>query len=126
MRGLKDNAYENAYHCGFHGIRSNMKQGISTGYRVAVASRAIAGILGGYGLAALATGCVSLALARWTDMARAEAVVTASLLSFLWYALAVIWVFAVRSATRAWVGLLMAAAVRMPAAWVAWHAGGSA
>ncbi|CAG2129781.1 hypothetical protein D3C87_1152770 [compost metagenome] len=111
MRCLKDNADENAYHCGFYGIRSNMKQGISTSYRVAVASRAIAGILGGYGLAALATGCVALALARWTGMARAEAVVAASLLSFLWYALAVIWVFAVDSAWRAWIGLAVPCAV---------------
>lgn len=88
-----------------------MKQGISTGYRMAVASRAIAAVLGGYVVAAIATGCMSLALARWTDMARAEAVVTATLLSFLWYALAVIWVFAVDTAWRAWFGLAVPAAL---------------
>ncbi|RZT31334.1 DUF3649 domain-containing protein [Cupriavidus agavae] len=88
-----------------------MKQGITVGYRVGVASRALAAILGGYAVAALATGCLSLVLARWTGMARADAVVTASLLSFLWFALAVVWVFAAGTATRAWIGLAVPAAV---------------
>ncbi len=88
-----------------------MKQGISAGYRMAVASRAMAAIVGGYAVAALATGCLSLALARWAGMARPEAVVAATLLSFLWFALAVVWVFAADTAWRAWSGLLMPAAV---------------
>ncbi|MEN7529473.1 MULTISPECIES: DUF3649 domain-containing protein [unclassified Cupriavidus] len=88
-----------------------MKQGITVAYRAGIASRAIAAILGGYGVAALATGCLSLVLAQWVGMARAEAVVTATLLSFLWFALAVIWVFAADSALRAWIGLAIPAAV---------------
>ncbi|MPT03124.1 MAG: DUF3649 domain-containing protein, partial [Delftia sp.] len=36
---------------------------------------------------------------------------------------AVIWVFAVRSATRAWAGLLVAALVLAPAAWWTWGKG---
>ena len=39
------------------------------------------------------------------------------------YAGAVIWVFAVRSAWRAWAGLLVAALVLAPAAWWTWGQG---
>jgi hypothetical protein len=88
-----------------------MKHGIPARYRIAVASRAAAAILGGYGVAALATGCLSLALVRWAGMARAEAVMTATLLSFAWFALAAIWVFAAGSAWRAWSGLIVSGAV---------------
>jgi hypothetical protein len=41
--------------------------------------------------------------------------------SFLVYTGAVIWVFAVRSATRAWVGLLVAALPLVLAAWPVWN-----
>ncbi len=88
-----------------------MKQGISLAYRMAVASRALAAILGGYAVAALATACLSLVLVRWVGMDRPEAVVTSTLLSFLWFALAVVWVFAADSAARAWLGLGVPAAV---------------
>ncbi|GAA0837596.1 DUF3649 domain-containing protein [Cupriavidus pauculus] len=88
-----------------------MKHGIPASYRIAVASRAVAAILGGYGVAALATGCLSLALVRWAGMARAEAVMTATLLSFAWFALAAIWVFAADSAWRAWSGLIVSGVV---------------
>jgi hypothetical protein len=39
------------------------------------------------------------------------------LASFIIYAGAVIWVFAVRSATKAWVGLMIVAVLLLPAAW---------
>lgn len=84
-----------------------MTQRPSIHYRLAVASRATAAVLGGYAVAALATGCLSLALVRWAGMVRAEAVVTATMLSFVWYVLAVIWVFVARSAVRAWAGLVV-------------------
>ncbi|MCA3188196.1 MULTISPECIES: DUF3649 domain-containing protein [unclassified Cupriavidus] len=88
-----------------------MKQGVPIGYRTAIASRAVAAILGGYAVAALATGCLALMLANWTGMARVEAVITSTLLSFLWFALAVVWVFAADTAWRAWIGLAVPAAV---------------
>ncbi|CAG9168497.1 DUF3649 domain-containing protein [Cupriavidus respiraculi] len=75
-------------------------------YRLAVASRAVAAIGGGYVLAAAATTVLSLVL----PLSRSEAVVTATLLSFLVYAGAVIWVFAARSAWRAWIGIALPAA----------------
>ncbi|MBY4947439.1 DUF3649 domain-containing protein [Cupriavidus respiraculi] len=74
-------------------------------YRLAVASRAVAAIGGGYVLAAAATTVLSLVL----PLSRSEAVVTATLLSFLVYAGAVIWVFAARSAWRAWIGIALPA-----------------
>ena len=76
-------------------------------YRLGVASRSVAAIVGGYVLAALVTMLLSVSL----PMARAEAVMTATLLSFAIYTCAVMWVFAARSALRAWLGLLIPAAV---------------
>lgn len=77
-------------------------------------SRIVAALLGGYALAALAS-VAALVL----PMARTEAVFTGLQLSFAVYALAVIWVFAARSATRAWAGLIAAALPLLLAAWAA-------
>ncbi|RSE99171.1 DUF3649 domain-containing protein [Achromobacter aegrifaciens] len=76
-------------------------------YRLAVFSRAAAAILGGYVLAAAAAAC----LAIWLPMRRPDAVVTAQMLSFVFYACGVIWVFATRNAWRAWAGVLAPAAL---------------
>lgn len=74
-------------------------------------SRIVAAIFGGYALAALSSVAV---LALPVD--RTQAVIGGVLLSFAVYTGAVIWVFAVRSARRAWVGLLIAAlALAVPA-----------
>ena len=75
-------------------------------YRLGVASRAVAAIAGGYLLAALAAAVLALGL----PTSRAEAAVTGTLVSFLVYAVAVMWVFAARSAARAWLGLALPAA----------------
>ncbi|MFT0546012.1 DUF3649 domain-containing protein [Allopusillimonas ginsengisoli] len=83
-------------------------------------SRLAAAILGGYALAALLS-VAALAL----PVRPSEAALIGMTASFLVYAAAVIWVFAVRSATRAWVGLLVAAVLLLPvAAWV-WYGGGA-
>ncbi|MBO1017896.1 DUF3649 domain-containing protein [Achromobacter sp. SD115] len=76
-------------------------------YRLAVFSRAAAAILGGYVLASAAAAC----LAIWLPMRRPDAVITAQMLSFVFYACGVIWVFATRNAWRAWVGVLVPAAL---------------
>lgn len=66
-------------------------------------SRCLAAILGGYLLASLvAVGC-----ALWLGPPRAEAVLTGMMLSFVVHACAVLWVFAARSAARAWAGLAL-------------------
>jgi hypothetical protein len=80
---------------------------LTTSYRLAVASRAIAAILGGYVLSALAT----FALAIFLPMSKAEASMTATLLSFLIYTGVVLWVFATRTAGRAWAGIVVPSVV---------------
>lgn len=87
---------------------------LTPSYRLAVASRALAAILGGYALTALAT----FALALLLPMSRAEASMTATLLSFLIYTCVVIWVFATRTAWRAWAGIVAPAAVLGALIWV--------
>ncbi len=74
-------------------------------YRLGVASRALAAIGGGYALSALAATVSAI----YFPGTRAEAAIFGMLLSFLIYTLAVMWVFAVRSAWRAWLGLLIPA-----------------
>ncbi len=71
-------------------------------YRLAVASRTVAAIGGGYALASAAAAC----LAVWLPLPRVDAVVAAQMLSFVVYACAVIWVFATYSAWRAWAGVM--------------------
>ncbi|POF42699.1 hypothetical protein B0D71_07285 [Pseudomonas laurylsulfativorans] len=72
-------------------------------YRLAVASRVLAAVFGGYLIAAL----TSVSLSLWLPVARAEAVVIGMMTSFLVYLLAVIWCFACCSAWRAWFGLMV-------------------
>ncbi|MET1068810.1 MAG: DUF3649 domain-containing protein [Pseudomonas prosekii] len=72
-------------------------------YRLAVTSRVLAAVVGGYVVAALA----SVSLSLWLPMARAEAVVTGMMTSFLAYLVAVLWCFACRSAWQAWLGMLV-------------------
>ncbi|MEZ1315961.1 DUF3649 domain-containing protein [Pseudomonas fluorescens] len=87
-------------------------------YRLAVTSRVLAAVVGGYIVAALA----SVSLSSWVPMARADAVVTGMMTSFLAYLGAVIWCFACRTASRAWLGLsvpcLLLAAVSGLAYWM--------
>lgn len=78
----------------------------------ALVSRIVAAMLGGYAIAALASVAV-LAL----PMDKSQAVITGMLASFAIYAGAVVWVFAVRSAWRAWAGLIVVAVPLALAAW---------
>ncbi|MCG6203213.1 DUF3649 domain-containing protein [Rhodopseudomonas sp. HC1] len=75
-------------------------------------SRIVAALLGGYGIAVLFSLAV-LAL----PISKPQAVLTGQLASFAIYAGAVIWVFAVRRALTAWIGLLIVAAALAPLAW---------
>jgi hypothetical protein len=72
-------------------------------YRWGVASRAVAAIGGGYVLAALVTAVLAL----FMPTSRVEAALTGTLASFAVYTVAVMWVFAARTAWRAWRGLLI-------------------
>lgn len=77
-------------------------------------ARIAAALFGGYALAALAS-MATLAL----PVPRADGVLWGMLASFIVYACAVLWVFAVRSARRAWAGLVLAALPLLLAAWSA-------
>lgn len=78
-------------------------------WRLQVAARLLAAAAGGYGLAALSTSSLAaLGLALGLD--RVDATITATLLSFAVYAGAVVWSFGAADVTRAWCGLLLAAA----------------
>ncbi|RMO78005.1 hypothetical protein ALQ33_03244 [Pseudomonas syringae pv. philadelphi] len=80
---------------------------LAMAYRLAVTSRALAAILAGYLLASL----VSVCIAQWLPIPRAEAVVIGMMFSFLAYLGAVLWCFACRSAVQAWAGVLAPCAV---------------
>ncbi|MFC3606347.1 MULTISPECIES: DUF3649 domain-containing protein [Pseudomonadaceae] len=69
-----------------------------------VISRILAAVLGGY----LFTYAFTAALARLLPLAKVDALVVATLASFLVYTLAILWVFGCRSARRAWAGLALA------------------
>ncbi|BBQ01962.1 iron transporter (plasmid) [Burkholderia sp. SFA1] len=86
--------------------------------RVPLVSRIVAAIFGGYALAALAS-VAALAL----PMDKPQAVLTGMLASFIVYACAVVWVFAVRSAGRTWAGLSIAAVPLLLAAFSVWAGG---
>jgi len=75
--------------------------------RLAVASRATAGILGGYALAAFFTTTVALL----SQSPREEAAYLGAVPSFLVFALAIVWAFAARTAIRAWAGIGLPALV---------------
>lgn len=85
------------------------------GYRRAVLSRGAAAIFGGYALATL----LPLLLAEILPLPKAEAVMAGLLLSFTVYTVAAIWVFAVRTATRAWNGMLISTALCAALWWIA-------
>lgn len=81
----------------------------------ALLSRIVAALLGGYALAALSSVAL-LAL----PIPATEAVIAGMLVSFLVYCGAVVWVFAVRSARRAWAGLALAAVPLLIASALVW------
>lgn len=98
------------------------KEKIGAGYRLAVASRAIAAIGGGYALSALA----AVAMALYLPLHRAEAVITGTLASFVLYTGAVMWAFAARSAWGAWGGLAIPSLLLAGGLWLAQRLGGAA
>ena len=77
--------------------------GLPLSYRLAVISRSLAALLGGYLLASMVSVCVALL----APMPQVDAILTGLLLSFVFYLLAFIWCFACRSAWRAWLGVLL-------------------
>lgn len=81
--------------------------GLTSRYRLQVLSRIVAATVGGYALAAAATVLLTV---LW-PLPRAQAVLAANMLSFVWYTIAVMWVFSTKSATHAWVGMVLPTAI---------------
>ena len=76
-------------------------------YRLAITSRTLAAAAGGYALTAGFTAALTLGLVPF--MPRVEAVLTATMLAWLAYALAAAWAFYARTAWGAWGGTLLPA-----------------
>lgn len=74
-------------------------------YRWSVASRVLAASVGGYGLVSLFAAALAMSL----PMPRLEAVITAVMVGFLAYAALIIAIFNIRSVTRIWIWLGVAA-----------------
>ena len=83
------------------------KTALPISYRLAVTSRVLAAVIGGYLMASLAAICLGL----WLPTSRADAVVTGMMSSFVFYLLAVLWCFACRTAWRAWAGVMVPSAL---------------
>lgn len=79
----------------------------ATPWRWHTGARVLTAVFGGYALAALASARLAALCALF--MARADAALTGLLLSFVFYAAAIIWTFSAGTLARAWTALLLAA-----------------
>src|SRR4051812_2994432 len=75
-------------------------------YRWSVASRIAAAVVGGYAFTSLLTIAVSVMLPRF-GLDRAQTLFAATTGSFFVYAAAIMAAFHARTATRAWIGMLL-------------------
>jgi len=96
---------------------SKATSGLSAGYRWMVTSRVMAGFLGGYLLASLATSIMALLLVQLSGHPRADALLIATMLGFVLYAVLIVWVFSTATARRAWLGIVASMAVLGPVWW---------
>lgn len=87
-------------------LRTRLRPGAEARRIGGIVLRVLAGVGGGYGLAALFTMALSLGL----PMPRAEAVLAATMASFAVHAGAIVWAFAASGPLRAWLGLAVPAA----------------
>lgn len=83
----------------------NTDKPMLSSYQINVLSRVIAAAFGGYALVNLS----NLALSYVLPVPQNQGLLFAMMISFFFYTGAIIWVFAVRTATKAWLGLLAVA-----------------
>lgn len=88
----------------------------------AIASRAVAGILGGYGLMAL----FSVVLALASRAPREDAVLLGTTPAYLVFVATLVWAFAAKTAGRVWLGLLASGALLVVAYWLLRHGASAA
>jgi len=96
---------------------SRPASGLGAGYRWMVTSRVVAGFLGGYLVASVATSVLALLIVRLLDHPRADALLISTMLSFVLYACLIVWVFSTGTATRAWLGIAVCMGVLWPLWW---------
>ncbi|XOZ32795.1 hypothetical protein ACMDCT_11290 [Halomonadaceae bacterium KBTZ08] len=82
-------------------------------YRLAVASRVLAAVIGGYTL----TSAITVLLALVWPLPRAEAVAAATLLSFALYAVVILWIFSAQNLRTVWGVLILATGASSVLAW---------
>lgn len=82
-----------------------MKDNITVGYRSRVFSRIIAASIGGYVLVSLS----HMALALLLPVDLNKALLFSMETGFITWSLIIIWAFSARTATRAWLGLVLVA-----------------
>lgn len=94
---------------------SRKKVPLSAAYRWSVASRVLAAVIGAYAF----TSAASVLLALLLPMPRAQATLLSSMvIGYLIYAVAVIWIFSIRSVARAWVVMLAGTALMAVWSWL--------
>nr|WP_242672924.1 hypothetical protein [Azotobacter chroococcum] len=86
-----------------------------------VALRGTAAVFGGYVLTYAATA----ALARLLPLARFDAAMVATLLSFALYTGFVLWAFAAASVRRVWLGIALSLPLAAVGFWPVWFGGAS-
>lgn len=82
-------------------------------HRIDVTARVIAAIFGGYAISYLSAG----ALSRWLPIARTEAILWASLASFVIYTCIVLYAFGAHSAWTLWRNLTFVILLLLAAVW---------
>lgn len=87
-------------------LRDRLRPGAEARRIAGILLRLLAGVGGGYAVAALFAAALSVGL----PMPRAEAVLTATMASFAVYAASIIWAFAASGVWRACIGLAVPAA----------------
>lgn len=76
-------------------------------YRLLVTARIAAAVLGGY---AFATATILL-LTYLLPMPQQDALMLSTMLGYLIFAIAIIWVFSVKTVKRAWLGIIISTSV---------------
>lgn len=80
-----------------HGLTKLYPLSVQAKYRWMVFIRMITAFVGGY----ILTAYITRVLTQLVPLARAEAVVLSALLSYIWFCLIIVWVFAVNSTAKA-------------------------
>jgi uncharacterized BrkB/YihY/UPF0761 family membrane protein len=91
---------------------------ITREYRLAVASRVIAAIVGSFALASAISIALAYVLMRFADMSRAHATATSTVASFLVWCALVMWCFHTASTRRVWLNMLVPTTVLAALAFV--------